>query len=325
MSRPLRIQYPDAWYHVMNRGRRGEAVFQSTDDYLRFIDIMHEAIELFSLRISAYCLMTNHYHLLVQTPDGNLSRCMRHINGVYTQRYNVSHGVDGQLFRGRYKAIVVGQDSYLLQLVRYIHKNPMRGSMVHRAEDYRFSSHQGYLSRAQKWDWLHKQFILSMLSKDLKQQLRMYRAFMAEEENESFLRTINMKKLPSVLGDNHFVDRIKEQFFKHKRHVEVPEYKSLAPDADRIIGAVCEFYNLDRAQLFRAKRGELNEARSMAIYLFRHLRGESLTRIGMTFEISSYSTVSSIIERFSVRMHSDREMSRRVERLRSLLMGQGQT
>jgi putative transposase len=77
MSRPLRIQYPNAWYHVMNRGRRGEAVFLSKDDYQRFIDILHEAIELFSLRISAYCLMTNHYHLLVQTPDANLSRCMR--------------------------------------------------------------------------------------------------------------------------------------------------------------------------------------------------------------------------------------------------------
>ena len=118
MSRPLRIQYPNAWYHVMNRGRRGEAVFQSKDDNQQFIDILHEAIELFSLRISAYCLMTNHYHLLVQTPDANLSRCMRHINGIYTQRFNAQYRYDGQLFRGRYKAILVGEDSYLLQLVR---------------------------------------------------------------------------------------------------------------------------------------------------------------------------------------------------------------
>ncbi|MBA4366374.1 MAG: hypothetical protein C0403_01905 [Desulfobacterium sp.] len=95
MSRPLHIEYPNAWYHVMNRGRRGEPVFESKDDYARFIEILHEAIQLFALRVSAFCLMPNHYHLLVQTPDANLSRCMRHINGVYTQSYN----------RNRYKEI----------------------------------------------------------------------------------------------------------------------------------------------------------------------------------------------------------------------------
>ena len=105
MTRPLRILYPNAWYHVMNRGRRGEQVFVSKDDYECFIKVLQEAIELFALRVSAYCLMTTHYHLLVQTPDANLSRCMRHINGVYTQRFNSGHSVDGQLFRGRYKAI----------------------------------------------------------------------------------------------------------------------------------------------------------------------------------------------------------------------------
>ena len=173
MSRPLRIQYPNAWYHVMKRGRRGESVFESKDDYQLFLDILHEAIELFSLRISAYCLMTNHYHLLVQTPDSNLSRCMRHINGVYTQRFNAAHGLDGQLFRDRYKAILVGEDSYLLQLIRYIHKNPLRAGMVKRAELYEWSSHKGFLSRAQNWDWLHKQFILTMTSKDPKQQLKL--------------------------------------------------------------------------------------------------------------------------------------------------------
>ena len=97
MSRPLRIEYANAWYHVINRGRRRERVFDSKDDCCLFIDILHEAIELFALRVSAFCLMPNHYHLLVQTPDANLSRCMRHINGVYTQRFNSKHSVDGQL------------------------------------------------------------------------------------------------------------------------------------------------------------------------------------------------------------------------------------
>ena len=325
MSRPLRIQYPNAWYHVMNRGRRGDTVFDTKEDYQLFIDILLEAVELFALRISAYCLMSNHYHLLVQTPDSNLSRCMRHINGVYTQRFNAAYGLDGPLFRGRYKAIVVGEDRYLLQLVRYIHKNPLRAGMVESIEQYEWSSHRGYLSTAKKWGWLHKQFLLSMLAKNPKQRIGQYRVFMAEDESPSFLRTMNLKKLPSVLGDNQFINMIKQRFFERKRHVEVPESKGLAPDADQIIAAVCNLYDIDKRRLFHAKRGHLNEARSMAMYLCRYLRGKSLTGIGKVFDINSYSTVSSIIERFKVRMRSDRKLLQKVEEVRNTLLRQGQT
>jgi REP-associated tyrosine transposase len=309
----------------MNRGRRRETVFQSKDDYQRFIDILHEAIELFSLRISAYCLMTNHYHLLVQTPDANLSRCMRHINGVYTQRFNSRYGYDGQLFRGRYKAILVGEDRYLLQLVRYIHNNPLRAGIVKSAEQYEWSSHRGYQSSAKKWGWLYKQFILSMFAKDSKHRLQAYRSFMAEDEDKSFLNRMNLRRLPSVLGDNIFVNSIKEKFFERKRHMEVPESKRLAPDANDIIFAVCNLYGIDKVQIFTTKRGEINEARNMAIYLFRYLRGDSLTTIGKEFDIHSYSTVSSVIERFKVRMQKDRKLLRNVENLRKAIMRQGQT
>jgi putative transposase len=309
----------------MNRGRRGETVFQSKDDYQCFFDILHEAIELFSLRISACCLMTNHYHLLVQTPDGNLSRCMRHINGVYTQRYNSQYGYDGQLFRGRYKAILVGGDRYLLQLVRYIHNNPLRAGIVKSAEQYEWSSHRGYLSSAKKWGWLHKQFILSMFAKDSKHRLRAYRSFMAEDEDKSFLNRMSLKRLPSVLGDNPFVNSIKERFFERKRHMEVPESKRLAPGTNDIVFAVCNLYGIDKAQLFAAKRGEINEARNMAIYLLRYLRGDSLTTIGKEFDIQSYSTVSSVIERFKVRMQTERKLLRNVEKIRKTFMRQEQT
>ena len=126
MSRPLRIEYKDAWYHIMNRGRRGEQIFSKSSDHEIFIELLQEAVDLLDVRISAYCLMSNHYHLLIQTPQGNKSRCMRHINGIYTQRYNRSHKCDGQLFKGRYKSILVEQDNYLLELARYIHRNPLR-------------------------------------------------------------------------------------------------------------------------------------------------------------------------------------------------------
>jgi len=125
MSRPLRIEYKDAWYHVMNRGRRAEAIFTSKDDYTRFIDLLKEPAELWNVRVGAYCLMENHYHLLVQTPDANISRCMRHINGIYTQHHTRVQPTDGALFRGRDTAILVDADASLLQLTNFIHRNPV--------------------------------------------------------------------------------------------------------------------------------------------------------------------------------------------------------
>ncbi len=107
MSRPLRIEYPNAWYHVMNRGRRGENIFHDKQDYQMFVDLLVETTEMWNFRISAYCLIPNHYHILVQTPAANISRGMRHLNGVYTQRFNRRHFCDGALFRGRYKSMLV--------------------------------------------------------------------------------------------------------------------------------------------------------------------------------------------------------------------------
>ena len=138
MSRPLRIEYPEAWYHVMNHGRRSENVFLKKRDYHTFIELLKEASELWTVAIAAFCLMPNHYHLLIRTPQGNLSRFMRHVNGVYTQRFNKNNNYEGQLFKGRFKSILVYGDSYLLQLLRYIHRNPIRAKLVKRKKGRSF-------------------------------------------------------------------------------------------------------------------------------------------------------------------------------------------
>ena len=147
MSRPLRIEYPDAWYHVMKRGRRGENIFTYRKDFETFIQLLQESVELWHIRTGAYCLLSNHYHILVQTPLANLSRFMRHLNGVYTQRYNRVHHYDGQLFSGRYKAILVEEDDYLLELVLYIHNNPLRAGMVDEIDQYVWSNHLSYCAK----------------------------------------------------------------------------------------------------------------------------------------------------------------------------------
>ena len=324
MSRPLRIEYPDAWYHVMNRGRRREKIFSCIKDYTLFIGLLKESCFMWHVRIGAFCLMPNHYHILIQTPDGNISRCMRHINGVYTQRFNRVHGCDGPLFRGRYKSILVEAETYLLELLRYIHRNPLKAGLAERLDAYQWSSHKGYMSKAKKWDWLHKDFIFSMLSSDKKDQRRKYREFVSKVDSEEIERIFKGKKLPSLIGSARFIDWIKEKYFNHKGHSEVPESKILAPDKEIIKGLVCERYGIGEDELYKSKRGVFNEPRNVAVYLIRVLRCEGLEEIGRDFDMTRYSSVSSVIERVKNQILKDRKFKKRLDAFRAELT-KGQT
>jgi REP element-mobilizing transposase RayT len=319
MVRPLRIEYPGAWYHVMTRGRRREQIFLEERDYQTFLDLLMESVELWNLRIAAYCHMPNHYHLIVQTPDANLSPCMRHINGVYTQRFNRRHGCDGQLFRGRYKSILVDADSYLLQLVKYIHRNPLRAGQTDKVDRYVWSSHKGYISRAKKWDWLHKEFVLSMFSEDKTEGMKSYSHFVAMEDSEEITNVFQKKRWPSVLGTEDFVNSIRKRFFVHKADDEVPQSKELAPDSGQIKQAVCQSYGINETELLVSRRGVFNEPRNVGIYLMRRLRGESLRQIAEQFQMRKYSSVSSVIERMKAFISNDRKLRLRVESLISEL------
>lgn len=315
MSRPLRLQYPDAWYHVMNRGRHGEKIFATKEDFGSFIDLLEELAEVFHVKIVAYCLMPNHYHLLVQTPDANLSRSMRHLNGVYTQRYNKRHRCDGQLFRGRYKSIVVESDSYALDLVRYIHRNPLDAGLVDNLQKYQWSTHEIYLSDSKKFKWLHKDYILKLFSKSKPESIRLYKKFVLKETPEEINQIFRRKKLPLVLGSKSFIDRIKDKFFNLKNYEEIPEVRKLAPDIDKIKYAVCKAYDVKEAELYVTRRGYFNESRNVAVYLSRRLRNDTLKQVGEQFGIEKYSTVSSIVERVKYEMKADKGLKERIQNL----------
>ena len=324
MSRPLRIEYPNAWHHVMNHARRSERLYNSKEDYRYFIDLLQETAGMFNIGVDASCLMPTHYHLLVQTPDANLARCMRHINGVYTQRYNRRHRCDGTLFRGRYKSILVDADSYLLQLVRYIHRNPVKSGLVEQIDRYRWSSHRGYILNSEKWDWLHKKFILSMLSSRKDQRIRQYKQFVGKPDAEEINQFFGKKYLPSILGGDKFVDWIKGKFFNEKASTEVPASKTLAPDIDKIKKEICRFYHIDEVKLLAARRGEGKEPRDAAIYLMRFLCGEKLLTIGAEFNLNKHSSVSSVLERTKGKLNRDHKFRRRLEKLGIILL-KGQT
>ena len=323
MSRPLRIEYPGAWYHVMNRGRRREKIFASSEDYEIFIVVLREAVEMWNLKVAAYCLMSNHYHLLLHTPDANISRCMRHINGVYTQRYNRRHKKDGQLFRGRYKAVVVGGDSYLLEVLRYIHRNPLNAGPVQNLDDFKWSSHNGYTSRAKKWDWLYKDFMLTLFSRNIGEAKKAYIEFVSQKESEEIDKMYSKKNLSSVLGDDAFQEWVKEKFQDLRFHREIPESRVLAPNPKNIIDAVSRCFKTKQESLLKSRRGTENLPRDTAVYFLRMYGTETLAGIGRYFNITNYSTVSSIVERVKIRKSKDKAFANQLKKLEKIL-GKGQ-
>ena len=303
----------------MNRGRRREDIFLSRSDYESFLQILKETSEGWNIRIAAYCLMPNHYHLLVHTPDGNISRCMRHINGVYTQRFNRRHSTDGQLFRGRYKAVLVEADNHLLEVLRYIHRNPIRAGLARTPKDFLWTSYQGYLSAARKWDWLEKEFLLSMFSERKTRRKAVYKNFLSQGEPEEIERFYSLKNLPSILGGDIFKDQIKEKVQPLRYNQEIPGARILNPTAEEIISRVCAHFRVSKEQIAVSRRGTGNLQRDLAIYLVRTLTRETLTEVGKHFGIDRYSTVSSVVTRVKESLKNDRILRDHLEKIRKRL------
>jgi putative transposase len=313
MSRPLRIQYSDAWYHVLNRGRRGEDIFQDDTDLQAFITVLREASVLWNVKIAAYCLMANHYHLLLQTPDANLSRCMRHIDGVYTQRYNRRHAVDGPVFRGRYRSILVDGEAYLIDLVRYIHFNPVKAGLVRHPSDYRWSSFQGYCSEDRSWDWLDQSTILRKLGVTSSERLNVTNHPLAVETSKAVYAFFEKKNQPAVLGSDAFIKKVKSQLVTGRLHSEIPETKRLAPRREEILQSVCRYFQVEEDSLLKERRGRQNTPRDIAIYLTRYLTSKRLQTIANDFGIKSYSSISSALARAEKCIAADPDLQTFIE------------
>ena len=154
MARPLRIEFPGATYHVTSRGNRGQPIFADDADRELFLATLARAMERMDASVLAYCLMGNHYHLVLCTRRANLSALMRQINGVYTQAVNRRHTTTGHVFQGRFKAILVDRDAYLLELLRYVELNPVRAQMVAAAGDWEWSSYRAHAGHVAAPAWL---------------------------------------------------------------------------------------------------------------------------------------------------------------------------
>jgi len=322
MSRPLRIAYPNAWYHIMNRGLAHNPIFIDDSHRQIFLDLLHEIHHRYQVEIHAYCLMDNHYHLLLRTPLGNISRIMRHLDGIYTQRFNRSVKRDGPLFRGRYKSILIEADAYLLRLSRYIHLNPIKAKLVKKSEEFRWSSYQAFLSGTSPY-WLNTGYTLSFFGNYA--QRKKYKAFIEEGVDTEINRFYkNLKNLP-ILGTDAFTKTVTEVYLQERHKInDIPEHKRLFTrkliNIDNIIRCVAEFYRIDRLNVQVVKRKNGNSPRAIAMYLSHTIGQHSFSQISPYFSNITSAGVSIACQRLREKIKNHTQLKLDVGELEEIIM-----
>lgn len=279
MARPLRIEYPGALYHVTARGNARSAIYKESADREMFLGVLERVEARFNWLCHAYCLMDNHYHLMIETTDGNLAAGMRQLNGVYTQRFNRRHKRVGHVLQGRFNAILVDRDSYLLELCRYVVLNPVRAKMVTQVGDYRWSSYRATVGLIETPSYLTCNWVLSQFAQSKAVAQRRYREFV--KAGTWVASPWEKLKGQIVLGSDAFTEKIRPLLAKQAGFKEIPRAQRFA----------------NRPELETAlARGKLySKARRDSAMRVAHLKhGYTLSEIGSHLGLH-YTTVSKVI------------------------------
>ena len=233
MTRPLRIEYAGAVYHVTSRGNERKPVFKSDQDRLKFLNTLQHVIKRYNWICHAYCLMDNHFHLLIETPDGNLAIGMRQLNGVYTQLFNRVHSRAGHLFQGRYKSILIQKDSHLLEVCRYVVLNPVRAKMVEAPDAWKWSSYRATAGREAGHPCLTTAWVLGQFGGKRSAAEKEYRKFVSWGVGKSLWHEVRGQ---SILGEEGFADKLVDHLRRHKDIPDIPRSQRFAdrPGLDKI-------------------------------------------------------------------------------------------
>jgi len=283
MARPLRVEYEGAVYHVTSRGNAGAKIFRDDTDRTRFLEILAIVVGRSGWICHAYCLMGNHFHLLVETPVPNLSRGMKHLNGVYTQWFNRRHRRFGHVVQGRFKSVLVEKDSYLLELARYIVLNPVRARMICRASDWPWSSYRATAAQIPPPEFLTIDWLLSQFDDDPKRAALAYRRFVQQGKGVDVWEDLTGGML---LGGEAFVRSLRPLLkdAEANREIRRDERLALRPTLDELFDGVTD------------KRSR-NEQIHAAVRIHQYKLKEVGDHLGLC-----YSTISVIAKRMDERL-----------------------
>ncbi|MGH7824912.1 MAG: REP-associated tyrosine transposase [Candidatus Binatia bacterium] len=324
MARPLRINYPGAFYHVTCRGNERRDIFADDRDRSAFLDKLRTSMGIYEVRVHAYVLMSNHFHMIVETPKGNLSEFMRHFNISYTAGYNRRHNRVGHLYQGRFKAILIDADDYLLELSRYVHLNPVRlgtykskdaGEKIKDVERYRWSSLSGYLNTSKRQSWITYDTVFSCVGESRSK----YREFVIDGIRRGYDTPWEEVKGQAVLGGEDFVERIKGRRKSLGSRREQPGVRQLeAIDPAAVLKKVARYFQLPERQLTGKRTGRRDE-RGVALELMYRLGGTSQARIGDLMGLD-YTAVSRERKRLRDRIESDMRLKKRLREIEALVL-----
>ena len=291
MARPLRIQYENAYYHVTCRGNARQGVFTNDQDRSAFLDLLNRSRQIYQVQVLAYVLMRNHFHLVVKTPLGNLKEFMRHFNICYTSYFNRRHKRVGHLHQGRYKAFLIDADSYLQEVTRYVHLNPIRvkgkadlfvKEKKRELERYSWSSYVYYVGRRKRDSFVAGEEILGYFGGNTSRGRRNYRKFVEEGLEGEIGSPLQRGKGHGVVGDEDFVEGVRDWFLKRVRKPrEVPGFKGIISQIApaKILGVVSKEAGVDREEL--QKKGERGLGRGLLmemLYRYGGLNQRGLVR-----------------------------------------------
>ena len=285
MARPLRIEYPGAFYHVISRGNAGETLFTDERDKDKFLEYLAKCLERFTIRIHTYCLMSNHYHLLIETPQSNLSRAIQWLNVSYSVYFNKKQRRRGHLFQGRFKAILIDANEYLTILSRYIHLNPVRAKMVKHPMEYPWSSYPAFAGKRRKPDWLNTETVLSYFGREKKEAAINHRNYIEKIMLETIENPNKNLVGEVILGGTDFVNWVKDTFLSTRNtEREIPQLRKLKPGISlaTILRRICDEFGCSEEQIKRKGRKD-NKVRAIAMYLARDLSGMSCKNLGVFF------------------------------------------
>jgi len=319
MARPLRIEYPGAFYHVINRGHRQEAIVLDDQDRQRFLSDLERMAGRFHVLIHSYCLMTNHYHIILETPEGNLSRAVQWLNVSYATYYNRRHRCVGHLFQGRFKAILVDAGTYLEALSRYIHLNPVRAGLASHAWGYPWSSCRHFVESRKAPAWLEVNRILAGFGRTGTVARQRYAAYLSEPDATNPFDDVAGG---SLLGSKSFVQWVKDTFLSAgRRDQEIPDLKTLKPrpPVEAIVRAVAERLRVSLEQILTRGR-KRNRARDITIYLSRELSGLSCQELGRRFGGLSGAAITMRHNLVVRQMAKDRRLTEDISHVRRRLM-----
>jgi len=318
MARPLRVEYPGAFYHVINHGNSQEKLFNGPGDYQKFLQYLEKASDRFAVIVHTYCLMGNHYHLLLETVEPNLSVTMQWLNVSYATYFNRKYNRKGHLFQGRFKAILIEAEAYLKHLSRYIHLNPVRAQIIDTPEQYQWSSYSAFVGKQKSPKFLKIDWLLSNFGSSTKRARKNYREFIEGVDIRSVKDPSKQLEGGFILGDTDFVNWVKDTFLsKRDDEKEIPQLKKLKPrvDPETIVDQVGAAFNIE-AEKIRKKGLKRNKAREVAIYLSRDLGGMSCSDIGIFFGGVSGALITMMAKRVAEEITVNPKLKYKIEKIK---------